>query len=368
MKKVGIVGLGLIGGSIARAIKKSSEENVFISAFDTNRSVLQVALFEGVIDAQSESIKEITENSDLIVVATPLSEIENVFAEIGRFITSNTVVTDVASLKVPVIEIARRHLPEPSMFVGGHPMAGSERGGYHAGHHELFSGRVYIVTPVAETSERALKELHWLIKSLKAKPVSLSPEEHDRVVAYNSHLTHVVSWALINVAFEDRIADLAARYGGPSFRDITRVAMSPADLWINILSLNRENVSKMIRMLISELEEFRKALECGDISELRKLIEPARDKRAEITRATEVLREIYRVEVVLPNIPGQLARVTTELGRAGINIENIEMTHGEGEGLLFVDVSGIETAEKASDILKAAGFEVTISGFKGELE
>ncbi|MCX7831794.1 MAG: prephenate dehydrogenase/arogenate dehydrogenase family protein [Actinobacteria bacterium] len=361
MKKVGIVGVGLIGGSIALALKNKYKDKVYIYGYDLNKEHIRKAKEVGAIDECFEEGAQVVQSSDLIIVATPLDKVKEVFQYIAKHQTPDKVVTDVCSLKMKVHKLAETILPYPENFIGGHPMAGSEKGGFDAAHHEIFIGKPYIITPVENTSEMAISEVHWLIKSLGAKPVTLTPEEHDYAVAYNSHLTHVISWAIVSMALKDRTADIAARFGGPSYRDMTRVSMSSPSLWSLILSENKDKVSKAIDLCIKEIISLKSAIESGSREEIEKIIKPARDKRFEIYRASEAKGKIFRLEVVLPNKPGQLAKVTALFGQQGINIENIEMVHGEGQGLLFVDVCGEENAERALSILQAAGFEATIS-------
>lgn len=364
MKKVGIIGLGLIGGSLALALKNKYKGEVYVYGYDVSKEAVEKALSAGAIDEELKSAGEVAQASELTVVATPLESIEEVLRTIGAFQGPESVITDVCSLKKKVVELSQRLLQYPENFIGGHPMAGSEKGGFDAAHHEIFLGRPYIITPTESTAEKAIKEAHWLIKSIGAKPVTLSAEEHDLAVAFNSHLTHVISWAIVSLALKDRTAEVAARFGGPSYRDMTRVSMSSPSLWSNILSENREKVLKAIDLFAEELRSFREAISTGSKDKIESKIRPAREKRFEIYRSTEEKEEIYRLEVVLPNRPGQLARVTSLLGMEGINIENIEMVHGEGQGLLFVDVNGKELAEKALKILSKEGFEVSFSGEK----
>jgi len=366
MKRVGIIGTGLIGGSIALALKKRAGDKFFISGFDLSQTTLERARLAGAIDKPCATIAELVSSSDIIVVATPLEAIEPVFEAVASHIGENQVITDVCSLKKPVQDLAEKIFPDSSLFVGGHPMAGSEKGGFDAAHHELFVGRSYILTPTAKTSEKALAEISGLIRVLGARPVILSPDEHDFAVAYSSHLTHVISWSLVAVAAKHRTAEIGARFGGPSYRDMTRVAMAPPEMWSSILKGNKQHVLRAIELFERELQEFKQKIERGDAAELANMITPIREKRFEIYRSYEPEGKIYRLEVVLPNRPGQLARVASLLSSEGINIENIEMVHGEGQGLLFVDIIGEETADKALKLLLQKGFEAAIETGGGE--
>lgn len=365
MKKVGIIGLGLIGGSIALCLKRKGSAQ--ICGFDINNATLEAAFEAHAVDKVAKSIEELVDFSDIIVVSVPLSSVKEVFRKIAEFWKDELIVTDVSSLKSPVVRLAEEIFPLPENFIGGHPMAGSEKGGFSSANYELFVGRTYILTPTEKTSERALKEAHWLIRELNAKPATLPPEEHDYAVAFSSHLPHVLSWSIIGLTEKNRLLDTAAKFGGPSFRDITRVSLAPADLWTQILLNNSERVISLIDEFKKELDEFKRALESMQEEALKEIIEERREKRMEISRALEVGEVLYRAEVILLNKPGELASVTTALGRAGINIENIEMVHGEGQGLLFIDFASREAAEKAMDILKNEGYDVALESFEGGL-
>lgn len=360
MKKIAVIGLGLIGGSVSLALKRKHKDKVYIYGYDLKKEHLSKALNASAIDQSAESIVEAVKEADIIIVATPVSSIKDVFQEISASENTKAVVTDVCSLKSIVCELAKKYLLVPENFIGGHPMAGSEKGGFDAAHHEIFVGRPYILTPLANTSEKAMQEAHWLIKSLGAKPAVLSPEEHDFAVAYSSHLTHLISWAIVSVALSNRTADIAAKFGGPSFREMTRVSMSSPELWAQILVENREKIQKAAELFLEKFNDLKKELEEGDTKSIQEKIKAIRDKRFEIYRVSEAGGKIYRLEVVLPNKPGQLAKVTSILSKEGINIENIEMMHGEGQGLLFVDISGKENAELALKALRNEGFEASV--------
>lgn len=366
MKKVGIIGLGLIGGSIALSLKK--KKSAIVYGYDTDFETSVEVLKAGAVDELKDSIKELVSSVDLLITAVPLSSIETVFKEITEGWRKDLTITDVCSLKIPVVRAAERIFPSIENFIGGHPMAGSEKGGFTSASHELFVGRPYILTPTEKTQEKALTDAHWLIKKLNARPAVLSPEEHDLAVAYSSHLPHILSWSFVGLMNRAAILETAAKFGGPSFRDITRISMAPPALWSEILIRNRDNVLSMINNLIEELKKFGEIIKGADEDELRFLIESLREKRMEISRAIEAGEVLYRLEVVLMNRPGELASVTTALGREGINIENIEMVHGEGQGLLFIDIANFEASQKAADILREKGYEVTIQSFESGLD
>lgn len=361
MRRLTVIGLGLIGGSLALSLKHRQPDSYFITGYDVNDKNMKDAVKAGAVDAAAQSAAEAVAGADCVVVAVPVERIEQVFAELSGCVTAHQVITDVSSIKMPIVEAARQLLPYPERFVGGHPMAGSEKGGFSAASHLLFEARPYILTPVDETDPQALALVRKIAADTGATVTAVSPQEHDVMVAYSSHLPHVISWTLVNLARQAEILENAARFAGASFRDATRVSLSPVDIWLGIIENNRENLSRIIDSYIDELKRFRENLTSGSLEQLRGYLESSRRLREELFRpAAEEEAIVYRLEVVIPNRPGQLAAVTTLLGRSGVNIENIEMVHGEGQGLLLIDVTGKKTMEKAVNALTQSGYDVTV--------
>lgn len=361
MRRIAVIGLGLIGGSIALSLKSRKPDEYRITGFDVRSEHSDRALSSGAVDAVADTAEEAVDGVDCVVLAVPVDRIRQILKQLAGSIGPHQVVTDVCSIKVPVVEAAREILPHPENFVGGHPMAGSEKGGFAAASPLLLEARPYILTPVEETRPGALGLVRKMAADTGASVAAVSPQEHDVMVAYSSHLPHVISWTLVNLARNHELFENAARFAGASFRDATRVSMSPVDLWLGIIDTNRENLLTAINEYIGELERFRQNLEDGNLDELKSYLESCRSFREKLFRpAMEEKAPVYRLEVVIPNRPGQLAAVTTLLGRSGINIENIEMVHGEGQGLLFIDVSGEEAMKKALKVLRDSGYQVSV--------
>jgi prephenate dehydrogenase len=239
--RVAIVGLGLIGGSLARALTRAGYHVVGVD----RPGVLQAARREGSIAVGARELDGAVE-ADLIVLAAPpranLSLLRRLAAKIGR----DTVITDLGSVKAPICAAARAL--KLSSFVGGHPMAGSERSGFAASRADLFQDHPWILTP-AGASRRAVAVVRDLVRTVGARPYVMRPDEHDRTVAFLSHMPQLVSWAIDHAARADGIARRHLDLAGPGFRDMTRLAKSPRPLWREIFAQNDGEVRRALEAL-----------------------------------------------------------------------------------------------------------------------
>ncbi len=356
-----IIGVGLIGGSIALAIKQSAIDRITITGFDIDNESIQYAIEKGIIDQSVKDIKEGVKNADLVIICTPVEVFREVISKIALSQKRDVIITDTCSLKSEVVRDAISILPYPENFIGGHPMAGSEKGGVRAASPHLFKNRVYFLTPDEKTGAAALRSATWLVNVLGARMIAINPEEHDQLVAFNSHLPHIIAWVLMKSVVDKAggYKEVAAAFSGGSFRDATRVALSNPELWKHILLKNKQNLVKAINVLMSELKSFTEALDKGDINVLSNFIEEARSARFKLTEPEGLKpEEMFEMSIIIENQPGELARVTTILGKAQVNIENLEIVHGEGQGTLIVTVRGKETLKRGKEALKKNGYEV----------
>jgi len=271
--EIGIVGLGLIGGSLALALKKAGFNNVV--GVDVDDTVCQDALTAKALSKTSTDF-QVLSNSSLIVLCVPLEAISDVFAKLKPILTPSTIITDVAGVKGPVIKWALS-LPFPSNFIGGHPMAGREKGGFNSAIPDLFINRPWILTPTENTSDQTLEAVSEIITQTGAHVVTVPADEHDRQIAILSHLPHVLAASLMRIASKEGRYDLA----GPSWEDATRVAASPSTMWTRISLTNRNELIDTIQQLEDELVYFRKALENEDTTSLQHFFEEARSIKTE---------------------------------------------------------------------------------------
>ncbi len=253
--RIAIVGLGLIGGSIALAARKA-DASVFIVWVDS-AEVLRQALELGVVDAGSESL-EVVSDSDLLVLAAPVLQNIALIPQVTRHISARTVVTDVGSTKVATMEAARS-LGGAITFVGGHPIAGAAARGMRHARADLFVGRRWAMTPGEESSGEVIDRLSGFVRSLGATPHLMGAAEHDRVMAFVSHLPQLAASALM-VAAADGAGEAGLALAGPGLEDTTRLAGSPFGIWADICASNAENIRTALDRLIIELVGVRAGL------------------------------------------------------------------------------------------------------------
>lgn len=237
---VAIVGLGLIGGSLARVL---SRRGYRVVGLDRRAGVLRAARRAGAIALAARDPCQAAAEADLVVLAAAPEANLALLRRLARCAPPRLVVTDVSSVKRPICAEARRH---PGLaFVGGHPLAGSERSGFAASGARLFRGRVWALTPSRDA--RALRLVRAMVRAAGARPLLVAPAEHDRAVAFLSHLPQLVAWALAGAARGDPVSRRLRRLAGPGYADMTRLASSPRPMWREILLSNRDQVARARR-------------------------------------------------------------------------------------------------------------------------
>lgn len=356
---VTVVGVGLIGGSIGQACRRFGLAAEVIG-YDPDPAVLSDAVRIGAID-RALPFAEAIAAAGLVLIAAPVSVIPRLLAEAAPHLRPNTLVTDTGSTKRSIVAAASC-LPAEVVFLGGHPMAGSENAGVLSSDPFLLQNAVYIVTPVPETPAWAVDQMRTFIAGMGSLPQVMDPVEHDHVVAAVSHLPHVAAAALVNSAArllsDDRLLGFAA--GG--FRDTTRIASGHPALWRDILLSNRSEVSRSLGMFIDELDRFRTLLNTeGDraVAELERALGSARATRQLIpTRQKGLLAPLYEMVVQIEDRPGAIADVAETLASCGVSIRNIEIVRlreGVG-GSLKLGVDSPESLTESIEALRSRGF------------
>lgn len=275
IEKVAVVGLGLIGGSIAKALRKYTDIDVI--GVDVDTKTLDKALREGTI---SEAFREINFalDVDALFICTPVGKIADSVKKIYPHLKKGCIITDVGSTKKVVMEEIEKFLPPDFYFIGGHPMAGTEKAGYDYSHPDLFVNSFYFLIPSSSVEEGILEIfVKEIIKKIGAKPVIVDYNEHDRIVGVISHVPHIVSTALSN--FAHRECKDALKYAAGGFKDTTRIALSQTEMWKDIIFSNREVVLDLLRNYKNLLEEFVYHLERGDEEFLVDFLDKARECR-----------------------------------------------------------------------------------------
>ena len=245
---IGFIGLGLIGGSMAKAVRKKYKDNVRIIAYNRNKDSLTLAYSEGIIDVVCETIDNTFSSCDMVVLCAPVATNIANLAELKQYINDNCMITDVGSVKTD-IHLAVNNLGLSSQFIGGHPMTGSEKTGYQNSSDRLFENAYYVITPTASVSEDKVKLYQSFVSDLGAIPLRLTYEEHDFVTAAISHLPHIIASSLVNlVSTEDKKHSTMSIIAAGGFKDITRIASSSTDMW--------QQITQMVITILIYLELF----------------------------------------------------------------------------------------------------------------
>lgn len=279
---VAIVGVGLIGGSLARAAK---QKNLFgsIIGLGRGRANLLRALELGVIDAIEDRLEEAARMADLVVLATPVSALPGLLARVATSRKPGSIVTDVGSVKGPLVAAAKTLFQEPSPFVAGHPVAGTEHSGVDASFPSLFEGRTCILTPDAGTDPSALNAVRTLWESVGSRVVFMDPGHHDLVMGYVSHLPHMVAYGLVRtIQKAERDGSELSAFSAGGFRDFTRIASSDPEMWRDICLLNREPILESLAAFRDSLRELVHLIDRGDGPGLEEIFRQSRQTRAKI--------------------------------------------------------------------------------------
>jgi prephenate dehydrogenase len=355
--KVGIVGTGLMGASVALAAARRGDE---VSGWDPDDAALTAAVARGALDAAA-SLEQVVVAADLVVVAAPIAQLRAVVADVLQATSPGTTVTDVASTKVSVVEAAAG----APRFVGGHPICGAEtRGAEHASA-DLFQGATWFLTPTAETDAAAHRLVHSFVSELGATPVAIDAHAHDRLVALTSHVPHVLANVVANHVGGARVEghEPLANAGG-SLRDMTRIAGANPRIWVDIFLDNAGEIRSELAEHRRRVEQVEQALERGDAGFVARWIgEAAQNRRRMLDREYPDPGELQRVRVHIPDRPGVLAAITQALGAERINIEDFELHHMSPErgGTLTLLVTGEDDARRAAEMLEGQGYGVVVS-------
>lgn len=365
-KRICIVGLGLIGGSLAKAIKRDHPKS-YITAVDSHGDSLKAALADNIIDKAASSLAQGVKGADFVFLCTPIHTMPSLIREVMPLLDGDTIVTDVGSTKQDIMEVAGSASisgGKRALFIGGHPMAGTHHSGYEASLPHLFENAYYILTPLDDTPSWALDSLTKLLSSLGALPLIMDDKTHDEIIGAISHLPHVVAAALINTVRDvEDPAHLCERLAAGGFRDITRIASSNPEMWKNISLANKKELVSLISHMNQHLIGFAGMLAQDEESGIEGFFESAKSYRENLpTKQSLNLLSYYDLYVDVEDRPGVIGEVTTILGKDSINIKNLRIINSrEGEpGSLVISLADAPSLEKARKILKANGYETFI--------
>ncbi|MDO8281629.1 MAG: prephenate dehydrogenase/arogenate dehydrogenase family protein [Thermodesulfovibrionia bacterium] len=276
LEKITIIGVGLLGSSFALSLKRVGS-NAIITGVGRNEENLQKAEELGIIDEYCTVPADGVAGADLVLLATPVGQFENIVSDIRHELKKGAIVTDVGSVKGGLVGRLDALMPEGVSFVGAHPIAGGERQGLEAATSELFWGAKCIITPTPDTDKDALEDITELWKQLGARVLHMTPDEHDEVYSAVSHLPHVLAYALVNSisSIREDILD----FGGRGLKDMTRIALSPTELWKDICSQNRDHMLRSLNDFSSNISGIIKRFEKSDWKGLEEEFKRAKEAR-----------------------------------------------------------------------------------------
>jgi prephenate dehydrogenase len=395
-KKIAIIGLGLIGGSLAKAIQEKTCISD-VTAIINRANYIDEAVTSGVITRGFRDLNEYVYDADIVFLCTPVEISLNYIEKLLPKMKPGSIITDVGSTKGLIMKAVKdlysaymktigfsKNNDDLPIFIGGHPMAGSEKSGYMATNPHLFENAYYVLTPmnnfkldeiasdksisstsfISLNSLNSLNSLVKLVSDLGAIPVVIDAEEHDNLTGCISHVPHVIASALVNLAknretTDEKLKMLAA--GG--FKDITRIASSDPTLWEGIVRNNKKHVIEILSEFIENLKDFRNNLHNENADNLTEFFRTAREYRDSIpSKKSGLLQRASEITVDVADKPGVLGEIATLLGSNGINIKNLNVSNSREfeHGCLRISLQENENLEESCKLLQEAGFSASV--------
>ena len=348
MPTVAVVGTGLIGGSLALALRRGGFR---VLGYDADAERLARAVDRGVIDEAVSSLADAYAGVDVAFVAVTVSAVADAVS--AALEAGVGAVSDVGSVKAPVVRaVGARTGRASSRFVGGHPMAGSAgEEGIEGADADLFVGASWVLTPTADTDPGAFTAVRDLVALTGAKIIAVEPELHDELVAIVSHLPHLAASAVMHLAADDDDHDTLVRLAGGNFRALTRVSGRSAGIWPDICVENRAAILHILDRYMKELERVRELVEASERPPLLDFFEIARAEVSNLPERSAGAGPLVELSMPVPDRPGVLAEVTTLAGRRGVNIVDLDISHGPTGGTLLM-------------VVPAAGADALVAGLQ----
>lgn len=352
---IGFAGLGLIGGSIAKALRRVHPDYKLI-AYDTNKESLIQALADGVLNETCDSISTAFSSCNIIFLCAPVSINIKHLEILKPFIKDNCILTDVGSVKTSIHE-AVRNVGLSSHFVGGHPMAGAETSGYASASDRLLENAYYILTPSHQAPHAYVETMEQLVRDIVSVPIVLHCQEHDKITAAISHLPHIIAYNLVNLVREnDNAEGMMRMLAAGGFKDITRIASSSPIMWQQICSENTKPILQMIDTYMTLLEHTATAIKNNDKDYLMNSFTNAKNYRDDIpvSKIRSVLKPAYEIYVDLIDESGAIATIATILATNTISIKNIGIVHNREfqDGVLKIEFYEDDAVKKATELLR----------------
>jgi prephenate dehydrogenase len=351
--KIALLGVGLIGGSIGLAARRSAGASV--CGYDPDPAVRAAALALGAIDRQASDLPEALDGADVVFVAAPVRAIPELVHSALELLAEDCVLSDVGSTKGAIAQAS-----SDERFVGGHPLAGAETAGVEHARADLFDGARWYLTPTAGTSGVLYERLHRLLVSFGAQPSAIEAQAHDRLMACVSHLPHVLANVLVAQATGLLGAQAPLPATGPSFRDATRVAGANTAIWTDIYLSNRAELAAAVEQTAERLHEVATMLRAADADAVSAWNERARAGREALLDAGAAGGPVRELRVSVPNRPGVIAQLALALAGAGVNILDMALSPSADnrQGTVALWVRGEQPATRTQELIAGLGFPV----------
>ncbi len=366
INRIAVIGCGMIGGSIALSLSRSGHQ---VSVLDLPEN--EIAILKQIPSvAVLKNIAEVCSRKPAVIfICVPSEKTVDVIRQIAGMVAEGTIVTDVAGVKKPVMDAAKSAVPKKVVFIGGHPMAGSEKSGVEAAQPFLFQNAVYVLSPLRNYSDEALSPLLTAIQQLGARILFMDAAKHDKIAAATSHLPQLLAVELVNLIGRLSRGDqsfntLAA--GG--FRDMTRIASSDFAVWKDVILSNKENIGDVIGMYMERLGDLHKFVTGGRSKEVQREFENAKYARSAIRKGGKgFLKPLYDLYVVVEDKVGVLKDITSTLAESSINIKDIELLKvREGTGGMFrLSFDTEQIMDRAAQELEKQRFQILRKEFEG---
>lgn len=348
--KIGIIGLGLMGGSIVKRLKKY-DNSTYIIAYDTNIEELELAKKESFIDKYTSSIDNSFSNLDYIFICSPVKYTIDIAKTLETIVSNNCLIIDIGSTKgsiVPTLEKMN------FKYIGTHPMVGKELSGFRYSDSHLYDKAYFLITTTANTKEENIQKAIDIIKILDAIPYIIPLEKHDFIVSAISHVPHIVAFSLVNMAnnLDDENLYLKTLAAG-GFKDITRIASSSPKMWQAIFKENKEEILNTLESFKSSINNLEELIKEDNSEEIERYIESSKTYRDSI----DTLKKNNELDIKIKNTPGELAKIINILGNNNINIINLSILDDvdEKHGTLKLFFNNIDMKDYAQKILKENG-------------
>lgn len=357
---LGFIGFGLIGGSLAKGIRRRFPDTK-IMAYMRTRAKLEQAQADGVIDVILDDVGRELLECDLIFLCTPVEFNAGYLAAVRPYLKPGAILTDVGSTKTNIHRMVQS-LGMEELFIGGHPMAGSEKSGYEHATNHLLENAYYIITPEQHSRQADIDRIVAVARAVGSIPIVLDYQEHDRIVAAISHLPHLIASSLVNLVRDaDNPQALMKQLAAGGFKDITRIASSSPEMWEQICMANTENIITMLEAYIESLQAVTASLKQHDGAAIYRLFNSSKAYRNSISDADSgPLTQEHSFTVDVVDEPGAISTLAVILSARGISIRNIGINHNRehGEGALKISFYDEKSLQAAWEQLRKYNYEL----------